>query len=174
MKKDNRGLSLVELIIVIAILAVLAGAAGYGIGLVTGRPADKCANKLKSLIQNNRITTMGKLSAKLEIFVDAEGFICVTETVETDGASPKVTTSRIGDRGVTLSYRLTGESAFQTLGTTPLIISFNRSSGAFNALDVAGMGAVYAGKYCEEIEISKGSRTKILKLSYLTGKITLE
>ncbi len=174
MKKNNLGMSLVEIIIVIAILAVIAGSIGLGIGLITGKPAEKCAKKLNAIMQNNRMTTMGKLSARLEIYIDAEGYICVNEYVETAGEGEKVTTTRIGEKGVLLRYKISGEPDFRDLNAAmpPLIISFNRSSGAFH--DLSAMGPTYAGKYCIEIEISKGDTVKLLKLSYLTGKIAME
>lgn len=173
MKKNNLGMSLVEIIIVIAILAVIAGTVGLGIGLMTGKPAEKCARKLNAMMQNNRMTTMGKLSARLEIYIDAEGYICVNEFVETAGEGEKVTTTRIGDKGVVLRYKISGEPDYRELNTgIPLIISFNRSSGAFH--DLSAMGSSYVDKYCIEIEVSKGNTVKLLKLSYLTGKITLE
>ena len=94
MKKNNLGMSLVEIIIVIAILAVAAGTLGLGIGMITGKPAEKCAKKLNAIMNNNRMTTMGKLSARLEIYIDAEGYICVDEIVDTAGEGEKVTTDR--------------------------------------------------------------------------------
>lgn len=161
MKKDNRGLSLVELIIVMAIMAVLAGAVGLGVGLVSGKPADECANKLKSMMQNNRVTTMGKLSSYLELYVGADGCIYVDETI--DG---NTTTTKIGDAGVTVEY-VTGDApgSYNTLGTTPIKIEFNRSSGAFKPFS--------GSNYILEIKISKASVVRTLQLSPHTGKITM-
>lgn len=177
-KKDNRGLSMVEMIIVVAIVSVVAGAVFLGIGFVTGKPAEKCANKLLSLMQRNRITTMGKLEARLEIYMEEEGgnrYLCVKEVIQTDGeAGPKVTTTRIGEAGVEVTYRISGETTYQTLGgeSSPLIISYDRSSGAFK--DLSLMGSSLAGRYCEEIKIEKANKIKILKLVARTGKITME
>lgn len=174
MKKDNRGLSMVEMIIVVAIIAVVAGTVFLGIGFVTGKPAEKCANKLLSLMQRNRITTMGKLEARLEIYIK-DDCLCVKEVIQTDGeAGPKVTETKIGEAGVEVTYRISGESAYRTLGgeSSPLIISYDRSSGAFK--DLSLMGASWAGSYCEEIKIEKANKVKILKLVTRTGKITME
>lgn len=174
MKKDNRGLSMVEMIIVVAILATVAGTVFLGIGFITGKPAEKCANELLSLMQRNRITTMGKLEARLEIYIK-DGCLCVKEVVQTDGeAGPKVTVNKIGETGVEVTYRLAGESTYRTLGdeSSPLIISYDRSSGAFK--DLSLMGSSWAGRYCEEIKVEKANKVKILKLVTRTGKITME
>lgn len=171
MKKDNRGLSLVELIIVLAILAVLGTVVSLGVNLVTGRPADQCASRLQTIMQNNRMTTMGKLDASLRIYLDAAGCICVDEIVKVDESTTNTTTTQIGATGVVLRYKITGEADYRELTPgTVLVISYDRSSGAFKDLTAMGL----SGRYCEEIEITKGSRTRLLKLSYLTGKISLE
>lgn len=44
-KKDNRGVSLVEIIVVIAIMAVLVGVTSYGLSLISGKPVDECAKR---------------------------------------------------------------------------------------------------------------------------------
>ena len=66
MKKDNRGLSLVEVIIVITIMAVLGGLMTMGISAGVSKPAEECAEKLEAALNNARITTMGKQSVELE------------------------------------------------------------------------------------------------------------
>lgn len=174
MKKDNRGLSMVEMIIVVVIIAVVGGTVFLGIGFVTGKPADKCANELLSLMQRSRITTMGKLEARLEIYMK-DGCVYVKEVIQTGGeAGPKTTVTRIGEAGITVTYRVSGEADYRTLGgeSTPLIISYDRSSGAFK--DLSLMGSALAGRYCEEIKIEKANKVKTLKLVTRTGKITVE
>lgn len=170
MKKDHRGLSLIEIIVVIAIMAILAGSVGIGVGMVLRRPVDECASKLQSSLQSNRITAMGKISTKLEIYMD-DGYIYIRETIESaDGI--RSTESRIGDRGILLEYKLSGSTTMIPLPEdgSPLILSFDRSSGAFKDLRDMGLPNVY----CEKIVISKGDRVKELTLARLTGKVTLK
>lgn len=176
---------MVEMIIVVVIIAVVGGVVFLGIGFVTGKPAEKCANKLLSLMQRNRITTMGKLEARLEIYIK-DDCLYVKEVIQTEeGAEPKVTETRIGDSGLKVSCRISGETNYRVLvnqetgetywevtESSPLIISYDRSSGAFK--DLSLMGSSWAGRYCEEIKIEKANKVKILKLVTRTGKITLE
>lgn len=164
---------MVEMIIVVAIIAVVAGTVFLGIGFVTGKPAEKCANKLLSLMQRNRITTMGKLEARLELYIK-DDCLWVAEVIKTDGEGDKRTVTQIGEAGVEVTYRISGESSYRTLGdeSSPLIISYDRSSGAFK--DLSLMGSSWAGRYCEEIKIEKANKVKTLKLVTRTGKITIE
>lgn len=171
MKKDNRGLSLVEVVIVLAIMAVLGTVVSVGVNLVTGKPADQCASRLQTVMQNNRMTTMGKLDASMRIYMDAAGNIYVDELIKVNESTTNTVTTQVGTAGVVLSYKITGEAAYRELiPGTALLLSYDRSSGAFKDLTAMGL----SGHYCEEIKIVKGNRTKILKLSYLTGKISLE
>lgn len=174
MRKDNRGLSLIEIIIVLAIMAATAGAFTIGLSMILRKPADECAAKLQASLQSNRMLAMGKVSTKLEIYMDADGYIYlreITETATSTGPDIRTTETRIGDRGVTLVYKLSdGSSASLLPGGSPLILSFDRSSGAFK--DLKEMG--FPDRYCETITISKSGRDKVLTLAYLTGKVTLE
>ncbi len=172
MERDNRGLSMVEIIIILALIAVLAGAVGLGIGMVSGRAADECAGKLRSAIRNSRITTMGKGAGEVRLYIyeAADGRFMIRQVI---GAAEPQTTP-IGDKGVTVEFKITGDTTYRPLGdeSHPLIIGFDRSSGAFKMLDA--MGGDYIGKYCVEIKVSKGDRTKTLELFSLTGKVTME
>ena len=69
-KKDNRGYSLVELIIVVAIIAVVATTAVLSIGLIFSANAKTCANDIMSAISECKITTMsyGRGNVRLLIY----------------------------------------------------------------------------------------------------------
>lgn len=170
MKKDNRGFSLVELIIVMAIMALLAGGTLIGIGMVSGKPAEECASKIHSSLQGNRITAMGKYSSSISFYVNTDGSIYMMETINGADSAPV----KIGDSGVKVQYRVTGDGAeeWHDLGSSsdPLIISYNRSTGAFNDLEAMGLD----DKYCLEIKCSKANKVKVITLYHLTGKTSLE
>ena len=176
-KRDNRGLSLVELIIVLAIMAVLTGAVSIGVNLVTNKAVDKCATQLKASIQSARVTTMGKFRTYLRIYMTTDG-VCIEEIVSTlNNAADESTTDSVkqvftGDANVTVRFQL-NDGSWYPLGdaSNPLILEFDRSSGALKQFPA---GSPYAGKYCVAIEIRQGSRIKPLKLAYLTGKVTME
>ena len=167
MKKDNRGISLVEMIIVIAILAVVSGGVAIGIGSALSKPAEECASKITDSLKNARITTMGKKTVELELYSATDG-IYLKETRSETGGTPTVKTIKIGQKGVTVTYQLTGEADYTSLGGvgSPLKLSFSRATGGFN------QGA--AGKYCEYIKITKGNREHTLQLQSLTGKVEVK
>lgn len=174
MRKNNRGLSIIEVIVVLAVMSIMAGAFTIGISMVLRKPADECASKLQSSLQSNRMLAMGKLETRLEIYMDAEGFIYlreITKTATATGSDVQTTETLIGDRGVVFEYELSDGSTDSLVpGGSPLILSFDRSSGAFKDLKEMGL----PNKYCKTITISKSGLEKKLTLAYLTGKVTLE
>ena len=60
MKDDNRGFSLVELIVVVAILAILLGVMAANIGRISGYRAKECRTKVVSSLENGRLVTLSK------------------------------------------------------------------------------------------------------------------
>ena len=167
MKKDNRGISLVEMIIVIAILAVVSGGVAIGIGSALSKPAEECTKKITDSLKNARVSTMGKNTVKLYLYSDTDG-IYLKEKVQVTGGTATEKKIRIGQRGVEVSYQLTGDSSYTSLGgeSNPLVLSYKRTTGGFNEIS--------SGKYCESIKVKKGNREHTLKLYSLTGKVEVK
>lgn len=169
MKRDNRGLSLVEMIIVVAILAVVGGLMTMGISAVVSKPADECASKLEASLKNARITTMGKQSVTLKLY-EKDDCIYLKEEVITAGGTSSTKDIKIGAKDVEVSYKLVGGSTYSSLGdsSNPLVLAYKRSTGGFMEITPG------SNQYCEEIKITKGTRERFLKMAHLTGKVTLE
>lgn len=165
---DNKGMSLVELLVVVAIIAVLAGAVGYGIGMVSGKPAEQCAKKMQIALENNRNTSMGKMNVTISFYKDAEGRI-MAEEIENQGlANQSTKTTMLGEAGVSVKYELDGVE--QELGTSKLTLSFDRSNGSLNPYsEVSGVK-----KYITKFVISKASTVRELNIVPLTGKVSVK
>lgn len=62
MKKDNRGFSLIELVVVIAILAILISAISVNLGLLKKYHAKECRQMIYSSLENGRLISLSKSS----------------------------------------------------------------------------------------------------------------
>lgn len=162
---DNRGMSLVELIIVIAIMAIVGGILTLGIGMVSGKPAEQCARQIKAVMEQCRTTTMGKpvgdVSLKFE--QDSDG---VWVTFYQGGSSDR---RMVGQGDVIVKYIVGGTE--YDLRSQPLRIEFDRSTGGLRPSSEPGDGTT---EYCSEFNISRAATVRNLTIERLTGKIQIK
>lgn len=173
-KNDNRGMSLIEIIITVAIMSTILGAAGFGISLISGRPAEACVQKLVSSIQHARTATMGKNKTGISIYMDAEGRIVAEETserlIDNDGTISVEEKERIvGDKGVTVSCSMTDGSSVQITGGNTLELEFDRSSGALKTTKINGV----VSQPCVGVTVSMRDKTKYIVITPVTGKLAI-
>lgn len=171
--KDNRGFSLVELIIVIAIMSAFTGVLGYGFSMTNGKPAEECAKKLAAAISHGRTATMGKY--KNEIFVEnVGGTIKVREEtlIEIKADGTEITSSRestVGGRGVTVKYETDNSGVYKDLGNGKSIkIQYNAGNGWLKKT----VPDDESGEYYTGFEISKAGTVWHVDLETMTGKVT--
>ena len=170
-KIGNNGFSLVELVIVMAIMVIIAGAAFTSISLLTSRPVDECAKKIQIALEGNRNTTMGKFSSKLEFTADSDG-IWVEEWIN-NVSEGKI---KIGQSGLTVKY-ITHDNGVSNpkeynLATTPVTIVFDRADGSLQAHSQTSGGV---NVYVTSFVVSKGNaRTLTVNVDRLTGRVGVE
>lgn len=160
MRQDQRGFSLVELIVVIAIMAVVSTVGVLSFGMLSGRRVISCAEEMESYIAETKVQVLSRANAELEIFVKNDG---VYANLSVEGRDVK-----IGESGLTVKYKVGGAEV--TLSETErLVLSFDRASGAFKPL------AGYATEtYCDEIIIENGTHSRKIVLVSRTGKFYIE
>ncbi len=155
----NKGMSLVEIIVVVAIMSILIGVAGYGLSLSSGKPAEECARRLVSEIEQARMATMGRNKTEIIIYADNGGQDGVRiEEVSTIVNDDGSTTSRTTEKKVS-SKKL--NVSFST-GEDNLPLEFDRASGALKG-----------NKDIVEIYISKANTKRTIKIYGLTGNVEL-
>lgn len=132
---SNRGFSLIELIIVIAIMAVVMGFFIAGLGYLLGVNVRSCAHELQTAIGATRINTMGKEEVHLKIYRDStDHCIYKQERVKESSGWTDLTPEKIGKATLTVTHYVDDGSGGMT-GETELTdgssieIIFDRSSG---------------------------------------------
>lgn len=179
----DKGYSLIELVVVIAIMAILVGVFAISVSSLSGRKVNKCADEIVTTLERARVLTLGKEQNQVEfrLYYDTtekqyraqiyQGGVVVSDRV-------------VGKDPIEISVTFEGDSTAYDLrtgvikGTAPYVVSgvgeeglflvFNRSSGAFEQ----GTNTVGETKdYCSKIVVSSGSRTIEIMPVGRTGKI---
>lgn len=163
MKKNNEGFSLVELIVVIAIMVVMVGGTITYIGTLGSSKVKKCAKELESHITQTKVCAMSRSQASLTVYADDTG-VCV-KTVE----GSVTDTSKIGEKNIQVSYRNTrGSETYVPVGNSAasgIELTFDRASGALKKMP--------DGRYCYGFKVTNGSNTYYVDIEPLTGKTSI-
>ena len=162
MGKNNKGYSLVELIIVIVIMALLSGTVLFSISMIFGASAKACANDIKEALAENKVTAMGKSEAKVEIYRDAsDNNIYIIQWVKEGG-------EKVGNSRVYVAYEEKDSSTeVELTAGSSLQLCYDRGNGGFSKKSENCI-------LCEKIYVKGGSRSYVLTLTELTGKVELE
>lgn len=171
MKDDNRGFSVIELMVIVAIMAILIGVLAANIGRISGYRAKECRTKVMSSLENGRLMTLSKSRGGTSL-VNSNTYLCFVRN-ETDGCNYCLTVveneitdvKKVSKGKVTLKYSYTkdatdgtpigsfagpstlsmetADATLQTALAAGTKIAFNRQNGAFLPVDSAGTTYYY-------------------------------
>lgn len=165
---DNRGLTLIELIVVIAVMAVLIGSAVVGVSLLSSGAAQKASKSIRSVLSEVRTNTLS-IAAEWEAHIENDDGTYKL-SVYRDGE--EYDTTDLGSR-IDISY---GNTETEIADGEELVIAFKKSSGAVKALALKQGEALTAIEDSPEfyITVSKADTDYRLTLWRDTGKVTAD
>lgn len=155
-KKDNKGYSLVEMIVILAIMAALGGVVVYGLSLVSSKPVTQCARQMQILLEQNRTVAMGKENNTYVVIYKTSSGIMAQEFIN---GSLSGEPTKIGESTVDVTC---GGSSIGNSVDDGVKVEFDRSTGALK------------GNAKLVFVISRGSRVSTLTIERLTGKVRIE
>lgn len=192
-RDNNKGFSLVELIVIIAIIAIAAGGLAMSVSLVVGSEAKKAVQKIESSLDSAKTGAMSRYAETLTIQYlekdagegrDVAGYYAV-ETIETlkkgSGTEPVDHRTvgkeqrRLCDARVTikLTYWDGTSQADTTLeadGSNSIVFEYDRGTGLFKNIGIgSGSGVTYYGQPIS-LECTSGLRTYKVNFLSETGK----
>lgn len=167
---NNKGYSLLEAIVIIAILGVLTGFMATSSGLFDGRRVKACADSVSSLLDKVRLANLGKDEVTLTIYKDTDQAIkakIVTKIVsKNESVTEKTFIEDVSNDNVEMSYStdISG-SAENPAGAAGMVFNFNRNTGAIKDTSPNGIQCII---------LRKGNAEKKIKIYAATGKIIVE
>ena len=177
MKRKNAGVTIVEMIVVLALLAVATGIVLANVGNLSGYRARECAKKISSAIAENKVTTLGKAVNKedLKWKITKEGNK-VYFTVRMKKGSSEWDEKTLMGKGRMIVEYVDDSTTYEIVPTGEVTLSnqveklelyYNRSSG-----QLCKVGETDKCKI-SSIIVSNPARTKVyeIKVYPLTGKI---
>ncbi len=189
MKGNNKGLSLVELIVVIAIMAVLIGIGTFSLSLLFGTQAKSCAQKVSAMLSETKTGCMSRFDETMTLSyrdaatdtdpsVTSDGYYAENRvfTMKKDASLFEAASTqmrRMGSPRVVITVHLTDGTVFELGENNSITISFDRASGAFEEVTATVDGNPVTG-YIDKMTFQSGLRTFTITMVAETGKHTLQ
>ena len=176
---NNKGFSLIELIVIIAIMGVLVGGASLGIGLVFSKDALKCATRLNDSIYDARANSMYK-AGEFKLIIDNKDGVNVATISQTDLTPATSDTVYLdgedSSKKTTISARFVTEAVpAGTAISLPVSVTFDKAKGNVYSVVDADEMTYGDGIIVFEIEPLRGNRNRKAKVQLVTttGKHTI-
>ncbi len=143
-RNNNKGMSLVELIVVIAIMVVMIGIGGFSLTMVTGSQAKQAANNMNAQLNDVKTGAMSRFDEYMIIsFVDVDSYAdkkaAAQDGVNESGffADKHIATIRDNDA---IREDITSDTEKARIGAGKVKITVNTSAGSYvvNSPQVAG------------------------------------
>lgn len=190
--KKNRGFSLIELVIVVAVIGILLGILVPSINLLPGYRCREAEGKLCAALDQTRSNAMNYLVGVVHLYRDGDTGDYFVEYYTNNGKNEVVLKDRdrIADRKVSVTLGLDGGTPDVEIGSEGIWLSYRRDTGAFRPLlekcpvieDVEADGVNPAPsvhfweseKYCTSVRVASGSRKRIICLYPESGHYKIE
>lgn len=167
-KADNKGFSLAEVLIVVAIISILTGVFTISISLIYSRDTEKCVKLIDGALETAR---MGSLSREggFSVFVDGNNNTLKVEST-IDGV---VEETELPKR---VRLEMTAEGDGTPITGTELLVEFDKAKGAVKTFRLDGSTLAKTSSYTVAIAAQSngnGKRASVI-LVRMTGKHYLD
>lgn len=167
-KSKNQGFSLIEVIVVLAIVSIVIGISAVSISLANSRNAEKCAKLIDSALESARMSSMAQAGSFLFLLDGSTN--CLTIDSSVSGVTEEI---QLPAR-VNVEIAVDGNS-FCEVGTE-LCVEFDKSGGGIDTLVLDGSTIASEDYHTVTITAANdsGNRKVRILLVHRTGKHYVE
>ena len=196
MKRNQKGFTLIELVITIGVMVILMGVLVPSLKVLFGFEAQKATEKMKTALSKTKVEAMNRIVGEMKLEYQEDGYY-LTYYLDRGKESRNQSsladqTVQIASSKVLISYKLSGESQainMKEAGNSSLILTYNRENGGFRQVqtDVVTPQEVQdalansrnvsfhdSGQYCEWIRIQCGMRTRTIVFQPESGTYMIQ
>lgn len=171
---NNMGYSFMELVIVLAIIAVIMTTVFFSVILIFSANAKSTAHDIQRSIADCKVTTMGRSAAYMELYRSASDENVYTRMYVWDSSAAGYVASepqKIGPKRVFVAYKLKGGGQSELTAGDKIEIRFNRATGGLDESVAKDAGG---NIHDIIIYVEGGSKKYEITLTALTGKAELK
>lgn len=193
MKNKNKGFTLVELVIVVAIFTILLGILEPSVNSIFGFRVQRAANSIGAALDKTKTEAMNRLVGEMKLEKQDDGYYIsyyLDRGKASKGRVKQDQPEKIAPAGTKIKiYTTDNEAGKEMESGDSIIITYDRESGGFRPLqqDVMTQEQINSyleqcadipfldnGKnYCTKIEVRGGYRIRNLELNKDTGTYTI-
>lgn len=163
---NHAGITLIELLLVIAILSIAVGIASVSISLVFSRDSEGCAKTIDGALGTTRMNSMAQ-EGVLTMTIDTTARMVTVDSTIKGRLLEKTIPTR-----VSVSFEEKG-GVVDLSSNTQLVVEFDKSTGKVKTITTDG-GAAVDGTVCRIHCVSENGKTVTVILVKATGKHYVE
>lgn len=194
MKRKNKGFTLVEMVITVAIFAILLGVLTPSLNSIIGFRVQRAAESIGAALDKTKTESLNRLVGEMVLEKQSDGYYITYYLYRGEQSGMKADDpEKIAPAKTHISYKINDSGDFQELAEGQrLIFTFNRENGSFRPLQTEVLetdsikndlknnkniqyrdSRTDTYDFCTQIRVFGGYRTRVITLHKDTGSYTI-